>query len=215
MTQQYLPPPGHQPYYPPPMAPQRTNGMATAGFVVALCGAVLSIIPFLGIVAWIVAPVGIVLSIIGLTRVGQLGGRGMAVSGVILGAAGLLICMLWLIGLAAATTPPSGSTYTTPRSYSAPSYSAPARSTVPTTQAMPSVNGPFEDGTYLVGSELTAGTYRTDGSGGSCYWERLRDTSGEFGAIISNQAVSGPSTMTVQSSDNAVRFSGGCTWTRR
>jgi hypothetical protein len=80
---------------------------------------------------------------------------------------------------------------------------------------MPSVNGPSDDGTYLVGSELAAGTYRTDGSGGHCYWERLRDTSGEFDAIISNQAVSGPSTMTVQGSDAAVRFTGGCTWTRR
>jgi hypothetical protein len=77
------------------------------------------------------------------------------------------------------------------------------------------VNGPFDDGTFVVGSELAAGTYRTDGSGGSCYWERLRDTSGEFDAIIANDAFSGPNTMTVRASDGAVRFSGGCTWTRR
>lgn len=213
MTQQYVPPPGHQPYYPPPA--QRSNGLATAGFVVALCGAVLAVIPLLGVVAWIVAPVGIVLSIVGLARSGEVGSRGLSIWGVVLGALGLLICMLWLVGFAAATSSTAGSSYSTPQySYFAPSYSPPTQS-VPTTQAMPSVNGPFEDGTFLVGEEVAPGTYRTDGSGGSCYWERLRNTSGEFEAIIANNAVSGPSTMTVSASDGAVRFSGGCIWTRR
>jgi len=215
MTQQYLPPPHHQPYHGAPMPPQRSNGVATAGFVVALCGAVLSIIPLLGIVAWIVAPIGIVLSIVGLTRVGQLGGRGMAVSGVVLGVVGLFICLLWLIGFAAATTPTSGSTYTPPSySYSAPSYSAPARSAAPSTSSMPSVNGPFTSGTYLVGTEIAPGQYRTDGDS-FCGWSRNEDTSGEFDAIIANGLVNGPTTVTVQASDGAVEFSGSCVWTRR
>ncbi|GLZ50283.1 hypothetical protein Acsp06_64680 [Actinomycetospora sp. NBRC 106375] len=143
MSQPYLPP-GQHPSYPPhqapyhgaqyqaqypaqypapyaaTVAPQASNGLATGGFVVALCGAVLSIIPFLGIVAWIVAPVGLILSIIGLTRSAQQGGRGLAISGVVLGAAALFICLLWVIGLAGASST-SGSTYST----SGYSYSAP------------------------------------------------------------------------------------------
>lgn len=213
MTQQYVPPPAHQPYYPPPM-PQRSNGVATGGFVVALCGAVLSLVPLLGIVSWIICPIGLVLSVVGLVKARELGGRGLSVAGVVLGAIGLLVCLLWLIGFAAATSPTNGSS-----SYSSPSYysSAPTWSaqTTPTTRTMPSVTGPFQAGTYLVGEELTAGTYRTDGSGGSCYWERLTNTSGEFEAIITNDIVTGPSTMTVSASDGAVRFSGDCTWTRR
>ena len=74
---QYGQPPYGQPYGPqqygqlhPPQGPygqQPTNGMATAGFVVALVGAVLALIPFLGIVAWVISPVGLVLSIVGFT----------------------------------------------------------------------------------------------------------------------------------------------------
>ena len=217
MTQPYTPPPGHPPYYPPPMPPQRSNGLATGGFVVALIGAVLSIVPFLGVVAWVIAPIGLILSSIGLTRARQQGGRGLALSGVVLGLVALVICSLWLIGFVGASSTSGSSSSSSGYRYSAPTYSAPTRSveSAPTTSAMPSVNGPFEDGTYLVGSELAAGTYRTDGSGGHCYWERLRDTTGEFDAIIATEAVSGPSTMTVQATDGAVKFRGGCTWTRR
>jgi hypothetical protein len=214
MSSPFAPPPTpQQPYLPPP---RPSGGLATGGFVVALVGAVLALVPILGVVSWVLSPLGLVLSLVGLNRIprGQQG-RGLGIAGAILGAVGLLICMLWASAFSNAmssrSSTPSYSS-SAPSSYSYPSYSAAAPTT---TSEMPSVNGPFGDGTYLVGHELAAGTYRTDGSGGSCYWERLRDTSGEFSAIISNQAVSGPSTMTVRGSDEAVRFSGGCTWTRR
>jgi hypothetical protein len=216
MTQPYLPPRPQQHFTFPPPKPSN-NGLMTAGFVVALCGAVLALIPLLGIVSWIVSPVGIVLSIVGLVQAGPHSSRGLGIAGVILGAVGLLICLLWAIGFAAASSPAagsnSGSNYSAPRtsSYSTPFYSQSA----PTTQAMPPVNGPFEDGTYLVGEELAAGSYRTDGAGGSCYWSRLEDTTGNFGSIAANGIVSGPTTITVQQGDAAVRFSGGCLWTRR
>lgn len=142
MTYPHTPPPTQQPYYRPPMPPRRSNGLATAGFVVALCGAVLSIIPFLGIVAWVVAPVGIVLSVVGLLRAGELGGRGMAITGLVLGAVGLLICTIWAIGFAAATTP--GSTYSAPpRSYSAPSSVAPGYTAPSQAADAPAVAAPL------------------------------------------------------------------------
>lgn len=215
MTYPYSPPPAQRPYYPPP--PRQSNNLATGGFVVALTGAVLSLIPILGVIAWIVAPVGLVLSLVGLSRSDRLGARGMAITGAILGALGLLICFLWAtafasVGSRAATTTPSYS-YAAP-SYTAPNYSPSLVAPPTTTSAMPSVNGPFGSGTYLVGSEIAPGQYRTDGSS-FCGWSRNRDTSGEFGAIIANGIVQGPTTMTVQAGDGAIEFSGTCTWTRR
>lgn len=48
------------------------------------------------------------------------------------------------------------------------------------------------DGQYLVGEEIKPGTYKTSGTDGfTCYWARLKDASGEFGAIIANGNVSG------------------------
>ena len=55
------------------------------------------------------------------------------------------------------------------------------------------------DGIWLVGTEITAGTYRTtvpeDSYG--CYWARLNDTSGELDGIIVNDNWSSGSTVTV------------------
>jgi hypothetical protein len=66
---------------------QQGNGAATAGGVIGIFGAVLSLIPLLGI--FIGIPLGIiaiVLSSVGLSRVARLGaGQGMAVTGLVLG----------------------------------------------------------------------------------------------------------------------------------
>jgi hypothetical protein len=64
-----------------------TNGVATAGGVVGIVGAVLSLIPFLGILlGLIMGPIAIVLSCIGLGTAGPEGtGKSMAVTGLVLG----------------------------------------------------------------------------------------------------------------------------------
>jgi hypothetical protein len=87
---------------PHPPVQRRAHGLATAGFVVALCGALLSLVPFVGVVAWVVAPVGLVLSVVGYGRSALSGGRGLAVAGMVLGAFGLVMCVLWMVGFAAA-----------------------------------------------------------------------------------------------------------------
>lgn len=55
------------------------------------------------------------------------------------------------------------------------------------------------DGEYLVGEDITAGTYKTAGADGSfgCYWERAKDASGEFGSIIANNNLEGPGRVTL------------------
>lgn len=77
---------------------------------------------------------------------------------------------------------------------------APAASAKRTASSVPTrVSG---DGEYLVSTDMQSGTYRTagpaDDSLGICYWERDRNASGDFSAIIANDSVSGSSVVTVK-----------------
>lgn len=61
------------------------------------------------------------------------------------------------------------------------------------------------EGTFLVGADIKAGTYRAAASTG-CYWARLKslDTS----AIIDNNNADGPVVVTIQAADKAFMTSG-------
>lgn len=75
----------------------------------------------------------------------------------------------------------------------------------------------FGDGTYLVGTDIAAGSYKTKGDsdfGVGCYWERAKDDSGEFGSIISNDYADGPSRVTIKTGEY-FKASGGCTWDKQ
>jgi hypothetical protein len=57
----------------------------------------------------------------------------------------------------------------------------------------------FGPGTWEVGVDVQPGKYKTAGPGGrrSCYWARLKDTSGDVGSIINNSILEGPGTVTI------------------
>jgi hypothetical protein len=73
------------------------------------------------------------------------------------------------------------------------------------------------DGTYKVGDDIPAGSFRTEGSTdenfGSCYWARLSDDSGGVDAIITNDFFSGPGRVSIKPGE-FVQFSGHCSWTK-
>jgi hypothetical protein len=77
------------------------NGMAVASLVLGILSILFVWIPFVGLVSWILAPIGLVL---GLVALKQPFGRGMAIAGSICSGIGLLGCIGWvvLIGVAAA-----------------------------------------------------------------------------------------------------------------
>lgn len=56
-------------------------------------------------------------------------------------------------------------------------------------------------GSYLVGEDIAAGTYRTGGPAASgiplCYWARAKDSSGGMGGIIANGTPQGPARVTI------------------
>jgi len=76
------------------MAQHRTSGMAVAALVCGICGL---IIPFLGFLLSLLA---IIFGGVGISQTGRdayLGGRGMAITGLVLG---ILAILIWIIVLA-------------------------------------------------------------------------------------------------------------------
>ncbi|XKH58615.1 hypothetical protein LG293_16315 (plasmid) [Citricoccus nitrophenolicus] len=74
------------------------------------------------------------------------------------------------------------------------------------------------NGTFVVGDDMKAGTYKSDAAPNSfmenCYWARLSGTSGDFGEIITNNNSQGPTTVTIRSTDVAFETSGCTAWER-
>jgi hypothetical protein len=70
----------------------------------------------------------------------------------------------------------------------------------------------FGDGTYRVGKDVPAGTYRSRGGDG-CYWQRLKSFSGGFGAIIANANPRGPALVTILPTDKGFETNDCGTWT--
>ena len=154
---------------------------------------VLAVTPIVGVIAWFIWPVGLVLAVIGLARVrsGEATNRGPALAGVITSGVAAAVCLLGLVitvvGAAstrAATTPVAGTTTAGTPVASTPSFQPSGTvSSVPTTAplqratssaasstaaasaaALPvGVATSVRDGTYKVGKDIAAGRYKTVG----------------------------------------------------
>ncbi len=73
------------------------NGLGTAGFVLGLVGLVFSFIPLIGVVAWPLVIIGLVLSLVGIARARKTAAsKGLAIAGTVLSAIGLLVCIAWV-----------------------------------------------------------------------------------------------------------------------
>ena len=107
------------------------------------------------------------------------------------------------------TVPPTSTT--TPDT--SPTTTVPPQTT--TLASTPSPSPPvttFGDGTYLVGSQVVGGTYRTSGGTG-CYWARLSSSlSGSGNEIIAKNTATGPVIVTISLSDAAFVSDGCGTW---
>ena len=90
-----------------------------------------------------------------------------------------------------------------------------AAAPAPTTAARVVIPG---DGTYIVGSDIKPGRYKTTGPADSsfpnCYWERDRDLDGGVGSIIANDNTQGQTTVQIRSSDAAFKTTGCADWVK-
>ena len=91
---------------------------------------------------------------------------------------------------------------------------APAAPATPPDRSSSSPSARFGDGTWVVGSEISPGSYQAPG-GFLCYWERLSGFSGGFNEIIANGGVEGGrQIVTIQTSDAGFKTNGCGEWSR-
>lgn len=118
----YLPPPtAYTPAYPaayPAVRP--TNGVATAGGVCGIVAAAISWIPIVNVFSLVLSIVAVALGAVGWRRAntlqreaGQPIGRGMAITGVVIGAVGLTLALIFIVALGSALNDLSHTTPTT------------------------------------------------------------------------------------------------------
>jgi hypothetical protein len=77
-----------------------------------------------------------------------------------------------------------------------------------TTSGSPALGAAYGDGVYLVGEDISPGTYDGVVTGDLGYWARLRGTDGSVGAIAENAIVRGPFVLTITEVDTAVELWG-------
>ncbi len=98
MSNTYPPQPAPAPYPTGPSTPEQpkgSNGLATAGFVLALLGLLGCWIPVLNILAMVLAVVGVVLAAVGLAKSKKAGaGKGLAIAGLVMGVLALIFAVL-------------------------------------------------------------------------------------------------------------------------
>ena len=71
----------------------------------------------------------------------------------------------------------------------------------------------FGAGTYIVGTDIEPGTYRSSG-GHNCYYERLRDFTGGMNSIIANGNTNNPTIVTITPTDAGFQSHNCGTWTK-
>jgi hypothetical protein len=69
-----------------------------------------------------------------------------------------------------------------------------------------------EDGTFFVGTDIKPGTYRSEGGDDTCYWARLKNTSGDIDSIIANGGFTAREVITIKKTDKAFETRGCGTW---
>lgn len=72
---------------------QQSNGLGIAALVTGIIALLLSLIPVIGFISWILAPAAIILGIVGMRQRDV--PRGMAIAGLATGGVALLICIMW------------------------------------------------------------------------------------------------------------------------
>lgn len=102
-----------------------------------------------------------------------------------------------------------------------PTYADPqVVTTVAEAPVQPVVSYPlttFGDGTYLIGTEVTAGNYVSEGAE-TCYWEIDRQSPDKYGStIIKNGNANGHTNITIPAGAYSIQVtsSDGCTFTKR
>ena len=74
---------------------QQSNGLGIAALITGIIALVLSLIPGIGLISWLLAPIAIILGIVGMNQRGA--PRGTAIAGLATGGIALVICIMWVV----------------------------------------------------------------------------------------------------------------------
>jgi hypothetical protein len=131
------------------------------------------------------------------------------------------VAVALVIGLAAGSgTTPEDETVSAggqaPDSTAAAAPDTTRPTTAPTTAAPTTTPGPkteFGPGSYRVGTDIAAGTYRSSATSTNCYWKRLSNFTGQDD-ILANYLSASPTTVTILASDKGFETRNCGTWTK-
>lgn len=211
---------------PPGYLPQPRNGYGVTALVLAIVGLVFSLVPLTGFIALICGGLAVLFALLGLGRVrrGQADNKRLTITGLVLGALALVIGFIGVIIVFTATNKLAtdlskiGQPSSAPPSitYPQPQVQTPVWtvSTAPTA----ATGGEYGPGLYLVGTDIPAGTYHTDGPTSDdvvklCIWQRKSNDSGEMSSIKASNMTTGPNTVTARAGEYLQLT--GCRWSPR
>jgi hypothetical protein len=93
----------------PPKPPR--NGLGTTALVLGILAVLFAMIPIIGMIAWPLSILGLIFGVIGVARLrsGKADNKGVAISGTVLSAIGLILCIVWVAAFsnAVSSTTPS------------------------------------------------------------------------------------------------------------
>jgi hypothetical protein len=194
--------------------PGARNGFGITALVLAIVGVVFGLVPLTGFIALICGSIGIVFGFLGIARAsrGVATNRGMSITGTVLSALALVLG-IWGMTITLQAAEKLG------KDLGALSSTSQPRLATPEVSAPTPVPGQIAgDGTYVVGTDIQPGSYRTTGPAQrvipNCYWTRNSDTSGELSSIIASDITQGPTTVTIKPTDGAFHTSGCQPWTK-
>jgi len=72
----------------------------------------------------------------------------------------------------------------------------------------------FEDGNFIVGTDIEPGTYRTRKASSGCYYSRLSGFGGSLDEIISNENTDSPAVVTIADTDKGFKSNRCGLWTQ-
>jgi hypothetical protein len=106
------------------------------------------------------------------------------------------------------TTAPTRTPARMPTATTPPTKAPTLKPTATSTSALPPLQSPKRDGSYIVGEDIAPGKWESTGASGNCYWARL----GDYQETLDNHAGLAGGTVTILVSDYEVTFSGCGTW---
>lgn len=180
-----------------PIAPTLRNGLGVTALVLGIVSIVLSWIPVFGL---ILGTLALIFGAIGHQRArkAEADNPGMAITGIVLGAVTTVIG----VGMIAAMVSAAHKMATEP----------------PFIQPNASLSSDTNlgDRTYLIGTDMAPGTYRTAGARPGpvpmCLWQRLANTSGDLDAVNASDITQGPAVVTIKITDAAFKSTGCQDW---